>query len=55
MRASQSKPAVERIKKACTLLVRNKRFLPQEAMSRALAYALAQMPGLEVYLDDRKI
>lgn len=54
-RASQSKPVVERIKKACTLLVRNKRFLPQEAISRAMAYAIAQMPGLEVYLEDGKI
>jgi transposase len=55
VRASQSKPVVERIKKACTLLVRNKRFLPQDAISRAMAYAIAQMPGLEVYLEDGKI
>ncbi len=55
VRASQSKPVVERIKKACTRLVQSKRFLPQEAMSRAMAYALAQMPGLEVYLEDGRI
>lgn len=55
VRASQSKPVVERIKKACTLLVRNKRFLPQDAISRAIAYAVAQMPGLQVYLEDGKI
>ena len=55
VRAHQSKPVVERIKKACTLLVRNKRFLPQDAISRAIAYALAQMPGLGVYLEDGKI
>jgi len=55
VRASQSKPVVERIKKACTLLVRNKRFLPQDAISRAMAYAIAQMPGLEVYLEDGQI
>jgi transposase len=55
VRTSQSKPVVERIKKACTLLARNKRFLPQEAISRAVAYAAAQMPGLEVYLEDGKI
>lgn len=55
VRESQSKPVVERIKKACTLLVQNKRFLPQDAISRAMAYALAQMPGLEVYLEDGQI
>jgi transposase len=55
VRASQSKPVVERIKKACTRLVQSKRFLPQAALSRAMAYTLAQMPGLEVYLEDGRI
>ncbi len=55
VRASQSRPVVERIKKACILLARSKRFLPQDAISRAMAYATAQMPGLEVYLEDGKI
>lgn len=55
VRASQSRPVVERIKKACTLLVQSKRFLPQDALSRAMAYAVAQMPGLEVYLENGKI
>jgi transposase len=55
VRASQSRPIVQRIKKACTLLVQSKRFLPQDAISRAMAYALAQMPGLEVYLEDGRI
>ena len=55
VRASQSKPVVERIKKACTTLVRNKRFLPKSAIANALEYTLAQMPGLEVYLEDGKI
>jgi transposase len=55
VRASQSKPVVERIQKACTRLARNKRYLPQDAISRAMAYALAQMPGLGVYLEDGKI
>lgn len=55
VRASQSKPVVERIKKACELLVRSKRFLPQSAMSSALEYTLAQMPGLVVYLEDGRI
>lgn len=55
VRASQSRPVVERIKKACTRLVQSKRFLPQDALSRAMAYAIAQMPGLEVYLEDGRI
>lgn len=55
VRASQSKPVVQRIKRACTLLVRNNRFLPQDAISRAMNYAIAQMPGLEVFLEDGKI
>jgi transposase len=55
VRASQSRPVVERIKKACTLLIRSKRFLPQDAISRAMAYAVAQMSGLEVYLRDGRI
>jgi hypothetical protein len=55
VRASQSRPVVERIKRACTLLVQSKRFLPQDPISRAMAYAIAQMPGLEVYLEDGRI
>ena len=46
---------VKRIKRACTLLVQSKRFLPQDAISRAMAYAMAQLPGLEVYLEDGRI
>jgi len=55
VRVSQSRPIVQRIKKACTLLVQSKRFLPQDAISRAMAYAVAQMSGLEVYLEDGRI
>ena len=55
MRASQSKPIVERIRKACELLVGKNRFLPKSAMSVALEYTLAQMPGLVVYLEDGRI
>jgi transposase len=55
VRASQSKPIVERIQKACALLLRSKRFLPKSALANALEYTLAQMPGLEVYLEDGKI
>jgi transposase len=55
LRASQSKPVLKRIRKACTLLGQAKRFLPQDAISRAMAYAMAQMPGLEVYLEDGRV
>jgi hypothetical protein len=55
VRASQSKSLVERIRKACALLVSNKRFLPGSTMVKALKYALAQMPGLTVYLEDGKV
>ena len=55
VRAAQSKPVVDRIEKACTLLGRKKRFLPQDAISRAMAYAMAQMAGLRVYLENGKI
>lgn len=55
VRASQSKPIVERIRKACELLVGKNRFLPKSAMSVALEYTLAQMPGLVVYLEDGRI
>ena len=55
VRASQSKPIVERIQKACVLLVQSKRFLPKSAMRKAMKYTLAQMPGLVVYLEDGRI
>lgn len=55
VRASQSKPVVARIAKACEVLVRSKRFLPKSTMQNALEYTLAQMPGLKVYLEDGRI
>lgn len=55
VRASQSKPIVERIRKACEVLIQKKRFLPSSAMHKAMEYTLAQMPGLIVYLEDGRI
>ncbi len=55
VRASQSRPVVERIRKACERLVRSKRFLPKSTMQNAMEYTLAQMPGLMVYLEDGRI
>jgi transposase len=55
VRASQSKPIVERIKKACAVLLQSHRFLPKSALSQALQYAQGLMPGLEVYLEDGRV
>jgi transposase len=55
VRASQSKPIVQRIKKACVVLLQSHRFLPSSGLSRALEYAKGLMPGLEVYLEDGKV
>jgi hypothetical protein len=54
-RASQSRSIVARIKRACQRWQAGRRFLPRSAMGAAIDYALAQMPALEVYLEDGKI
>lgn len=51
-RLSQSKPIVQRIKRACLRLRQDRRFLPKSALRQAIEYTLGQMAGLEVYLDD---
>jgi hypothetical protein len=55
LRASQSRIIVQRLKRALERLQAGKRFLPQSSMGAAIEYAVAQMPGLEVYLDDGRI
>jgi transposase len=55
VRASHSKPIVERIGKACQRLLQTKRFLPKSAMAQALEYTLGQMAGLRVFLEDGRI
>lgn len=55
VRASQSKPIVHRIKKACETLLSSRRFLSKSALSQAMEYTLSLMPGLEVYVEDGKI
>lgn len=55
VRASQSRPIVQRIKKGCAALLASKRFLPQSGISQAMEYAKGLMPGLEVYLEDGRI
>lgn len=54
-RASQSKPIVERINKACTRLLQSRRFLPKSAMNQAVEYTLGQMAGLKMYLEDGRV
>lgn len=55
VRASQSRLIVQRLKGALERLQAKKRFLPQSSMGAAIEYSLAQMPGLEVYLEDGRI
>lgn len=55
IRASQSQPIVQRLKRAWLCLQTKKRFLPQSGLGEALDYAMGQMPGLEVYLQDGRI
>jgi transposase len=55
VRASQSKPIVERIGKACQRWLQTKRFLPKSAMAQALEYTLGQMAGLQVFVEDGRI
>jgi hypothetical protein len=55
VRASQSRPIVERIKKGCAVLLESKRFLPKSAISQAMEYTKGLMPGLEVYLEDGRV
>ena len=55
LRASQSRLIVQRLKRALERLQAGKRFLPQSSMGAAIEYSLAQMPGLEVYLENGRI
>ncbi len=54
-RLHQSKPIVQRIKRACSRLRQDRRFLPKSALRQAVEYTLGQMAGLEVYLDDGRV
>lgn len=50
VRRAQSAPIVARLKKA--LLRLKPRYLPQSSMGKAIAYAMAQYKGLEVFLEN---
>jgi transposase len=55
MRASQSRPIVERIKRVLVRLKSSRQHLPQSLLGRAMDYALGQWPTLEVFLKDGRI
>jgi transposase len=55
MRASQSRPMVERIQRALVRLKSSRRYLPQSLLAQAMDYALGQWPTLEVFLKDGRI
>jgi len=55
VRASQSRPVVERIQRALIMLKSNGRYLPQSLLGGAMDYALGQWPTLEVYLKDGQV
>jgi transposase len=55
VRAHQSKPIVERIKRALVLLKRGGRHLPRSLLGIAMDYALGQWPTLELYLEEGKV
>jgi transposase len=55
MRAHQSQPIVERIKRALLLLKASGRHLPQSPLGTAMDYALGQWTSLQVYLRDGRV
>lgn len=55
IRAQQSRPVVERIKKALVLLKASHRHLPQGLVGQAIDYALGQWHTLELFLDDGRL
>lgn len=55
VRSHQSRPVVERIKKALVALKASRRHLPQSLLGQAIDYALGQWPTLEVFLRTGKV
>ena len=55
VRASQSRPIVERIQRALIRLKASGRYLPQSLLAQAVDYALGQWSTLTVYLDDGRV
>lgn len=55
VRASQSRPVVERIQRALVQLKGSGQHLPQSLLGQAIDYALSQWTTLEVYLEDGRV
>jgi transposase len=55
VRAHQSQPLVERIKRALLLLKSSGRHLPQSPLATAMDYALGQWTSLQVFLKDGRV
>jgi transposase len=54
-RAHQSRPIIERLKKALALLKASHRHLPQSLLGQAIDYTLGQWPTLEIFLNDGRV
>ena len=55
IRASQSRPVLERLHRALVRLKLNHRFLPRSLMGKAIAYALGQWSSLLLFLEDGRL
>lgn len=55
VRAHQSRPIVERIKKALVVFKASRRHLPQSLLGQAIDYTLGQWPTLEVFLRNGNV
>jgi len=55
VRSHQSRPIVERIKKALVVLKASRRHLPQSLLGQAIDYTLGQWTTLEVFLRDGRV
>lgn len=54
-RSSQSRPILERLRKAFVRLEIRRRYLPQSAMGKAIQYALGQWEGFDVFVRDGRV
>lgn len=55
LRASESKPTIERLERALIRLKKSGRHLPQSLLGGAMDYALGQWRTLDVYLGDGRV
>lgn len=55
VRAHQSRPIIERFKKALVRLKASGRHLPQSLLGQAIDYTLGQWPTLEIFLNDGRV